>query len=213
MTPNPPSEDALLRMRQAALEELARTPRARAWWKDALLLAGLNAAVTAACTVGLAMKGNAWDRAAPALLWTTAVPLALTVLLGAVAAAMPQRPSRMLWPLALAARTGAAVIFLGAGGTADGFLRTGMPCMRSEWLISLVPIAGAVVVLTKFAHRPLRTFVAALSAGATGLFALHVHCRIGSAAHLAAFHVAPWLIAAGVAVWARARMKTKSYAP
>ncbi len=214
-----PQDPALEQLRQLALTELAASPAPRPWWRDAALLAGVNLLVTVVCTVGLGKNGLVLNQSPAAAVAAVAVPVVLVLLLGALAAVIPWRPGRAgAWGgtlLALAGVTGLAVAFGGSGHAdpARGLLRAGLPCLTTELVISVVPITAAVLVLARFAYSPWRMLVGGLSAGAAGLFALHLHCPIGTLGHLAAFHVLPWLAVAGLAVLLRGRVRSHSYAP
>lgn len=207
-------DPSLERIRKLGLEELAQKPIARPWWKDALLLCGINAFVAAACTLALGREGLVLNEAAPLVLVAVASPVVLTLFMGALTAVMPSRAGRVLGLLGLAGLAAVAVIVGGSGAT-DGrsFLAQGIPCMSVELVAAAVPTIVAVLVLSHFAYDPLRMFVGGLAAGAAGLFALHLHCPIGTVTHLALFHVAPWIGAATLAVLCRSRMRSRSFAP
>ena len=209
-----PAPSAFERIRTLALEELERAPAARPWWKDAAILAAVNAVVAVGCVFALGRKGLVFNQAAPAVLIAVAVPVLLTALLGAVAAVIPGRPARIANALVLALLATAAIL-LGRSGYGDQrpFLLQGMPCMTSELAMSILPVVAAVFVLSRFAYSRIRMFLGGLAAGAAGLFALHLHCPIGTASHLAVFHVLPWIAAAAVAVLIRSRVRSRTHAP
>jgi hypothetical protein len=206
--------ETLHRIRSAAHEELARSPRPRPWWQDAVVLAGINSAVAIVCALYLGSPRFLGNLAQPPVLVAVAVPVALMIVLGAVAAVMPGGRAGLASALVLVV-IGAAAVVSGGTGSADGggFLASGIPCMRSEWVMATVPTAAAIAVLSRFAYSPLRMLVGALSGGATGLLALHLHCPIGTASHLLVFHILPWLAAAGIAVFIRSRVRSRSFAP
>lgn len=210
----PPSDAALERMRRLAQEELAREPVARGWWKDAALLALVNLVVAAACTFALGRNGLVRNVSPLEVLVAVAAPVVLLLVLGALAAVIPAKRTALVTALVLGGVAAAAVI-LGGSGFDDGrtFLAQGVPCLTSELVIAVVPTAAAVWVLSRFAYSPLRMFLGGLAGGAAGIFALHLHCPIGTAAHLLAFHVLPWVLAAGLAVLVRSRISSRSFVP
>src|SRR5229473_3687203 len=55
--------------------------------------------------------------------------------------------------------------------------------------------------------------VVGLTGAAAGLIALHTHCENGLAPHLLTFHLLPWLAVAGLAIWTRAQLPSRSFAP
>jgi hypothetical protein len=86
-------------------------------------------------------------------------------------------------------------------------------CMGSEVVLSVLPMAVALVLLCRSAFQPVRALAAGLSAAGVSLLLLHLHCADGTVSHLMAAHVAPWLLLAGVAVLVRSRLPTRSHAP
>jgi hypothetical protein len=117
----------------------------------------------------------------------------------------------------VAAGAAAVAVFQVAGGSgyamAKGFLAGVLGCMRSEVLLSIPPLALALVLLCRSAFQPVRAFAAGLSAAGVSLFVLHLHCPDGTAGHLMLGHLVPWMLLAGVALFLRARLPTRSYAP
>ncbi|MBX5483278.1 MAG: DUF1109 family protein [Myxococcaceae bacterium] len=208
------SDPSLERIRLKAHEALAQEPEMRPWWKDALVLCSLNLAVAAGCTLALGRRGLVLNEAAPAVLIAVAAPVVLLLIAGAVAAVMPGRRGSLKLLIGLAVLAAAAVLFGGSGVTdARPLVQQGLPCMRAELLMAILPTLGAILVLSRFAFDPTRMFVGGLAAGAAGLFALHLHCPIGTVSHLALFHVLPWVLAAGLSVLIRARVRSKTWAP
>ena len=206
--------ETLHRIRSAAHEELARVPVPRRWWHEALLLAGLNSAVAVACALALSSTGFIGNPASVGVLVAVAVPPALMIILGAVAAVMPAGRAGLLSALALAGVTTVAIVF-GGSATADGrpFLGAGLRCLSVEILAATLPTTAVIVVLSRFAYQPLRILVGGLAAGATGVLALHLHCPIGTPSHLILFHLVPWVAAAGVSLLIRSRVHSRSFAP
>lgn len=213
-----PDLAALERMRQLALAELTQAPVPRPWWRDAALLGGINVVVALVCTVALGAKGLVLNLSPGAVVAAVALPVVVVLLFGAVISVMPRRRGRSLasgLSALVALGAGALLIVTGSGFDEPqrDFWAVGLTCLAIEVIISLVPVATAVVVLCGFAHNPWRMFVGGLAAGAAGIFALHLHCPIGTWLHLAAFHVLPWLLVAAGAVLVRGRMRSRSFAP
>ena len=206
--------ETLHRIRSAAHEELARVPMPRRWWHEALLLAGLNSAVAVACALALSSTGFIGNPASVGVLVAVAVPPALVIILGAVAAVMPGRRAGLLSALVLVGIATVAIVF-GGSATADDrpFLGAGVRCLSVEILAATLPTTAVIVVLSRFAYQPLRILVGGLAAGATGVLALHLHCPIGTPSHLVLFHLLPWVAAAAVAVFIRSRVHSGSFAP
>jgi hypothetical protein len=143
-----------------------------------------------------------------------AVPVVAVIAVGAVFAVKPGARAGLMSALVLAVVAAAALIVGGSTATdARPFLGRGIPCLRTELAIAVIPSAAAIAVLSRFAYNPLRILVGALSGGATGLVVLHLHCPIGTAAHVGVFHVLPWMAAAGIAVLIRSRVASRSFAP
>ncbi|MCP3100157.1 DUF1109 domain-containing protein [Myxococcus sp. K15C18031901] len=198
-----------------ALEELTARPRATPWWRELLVLLGVDVGVMA---LGLALLGRgSWvgNQAAP---WVVAgVGLLILALVGAgtYLALAPQRRKVPSWGALLLGATVVAVAQL-AGGTGQRMRPPpmgGLGCMASEVLLSVVPLACVLVLLCRSAFQPVRAVAAGLSAGGVSLLVIHVHCSDGTAGHLLTGHLAPWLALAGLAVLLRSRLPTRSHAP
>jgi hypothetical protein len=205
--------ETLHRIRSAAHQELARSPSARPWWYDAALLVAINSGVAIVCALYLGWPRLLDNSASRPILVAVAIPVALVIVLGAVASVMPGRRAALIGTLVLAVAAAVAIVSVTSGADTGRFVGGGVPCMRSEWVMAIVPTAAAVAVLSRFAYSPLRMLVGALSGGATGLLVLHLHCRNVTLPHVAVFHVLPWLAAAGIAVLIRSRIRSRSFAP
>ncbi len=202
--------DALEQARQAALAELARTPKARPWWVDALVLAVLDVGVGVALVALLPTHGEQHDGAVLRLV--TAAGLLLVAGLGAVAAVRPGAlPSR--WVVLGAAGLAALTSLLGVSGVGGAGLWGGAACTVFEVASSVVPLAAATWVLSRFAADPLRAAVAGLAASAGGLFALHFTCPIGTVAHVGVFHLVPWLLMGLLSLGIRRTVGSATWAP
>lgn len=200
--------DRLEAIRAAAHAELARQPRTRSWWVDALQLACVNLVFGAGAA--LVLDWNSTQHTSAALRYLSAAALCVVSLLGAVLAVRPRARALRLAVIGLAL-TSIAAVLAAASGFDPGMLGAG--CGVSEGLLSLVPLVAATVILSRFAFDASRTIVGGLAAGAGGMLALHLHCPIGTLSHLALFHVLPWLAVAGVTLLVRSRLTSRSAAP
>ena len=208
-----PSAPALESVRARALEELAAHPKATPWWHELLVLLGVYAGMTAVGALALRRVGLFNNAAPPEVVAALAALLALVMVGGAVVALAPTR--RMAWSLV---GTSMAVVVLavvlgGSGVAAKSFLSGLIGCTRTSFLLSALPLVAAVVMLRRSAFSPARAVAAGLSAGAVGLLLLHVHCPDGSAAHLAAAHLGPWLLLGALALFVRSSLPTYNHAP
>jgi hypothetical protein len=183
------------------------------WWREAAMIAVLNALILVA---GLWMLGGArLGNAAPLpVVWTIGIALAFLAFAGPIISLAPRRRS-LRNGLLLALPLVAVAISFGGAGLDPGrdLIKTGIPCLTVEVLFSAAPIAFALWALTGTAFQPGRVVIGAMSAGAVGLLALHVHCEIGSVSHLLGFHVLPWLALVAAAVMIRSRLPSRSFAP
>lgn len=208
--PAPKLEAAHLRARA----ELAAHPKPTPWWRELLVLLSVYAAVFAGGLVWLSRDGVVGNRAPPMVVTSVALLTLVLVGGGALLAVAPSR-RRLPWEvLALAAVGVAAVQVLGGSGLQIRPPVRGMlGCMGSEVLMSVLPLAVALVLLCRSAFQPVRALAAGLSAAGVSLLVLHIHCPDGTVRHLLSAHVLPWLLLAGVAVLVRSRLPTRSYAP
>jgi Negative regulator of sigma F len=205
--------ETFYRIRTAARAEFARAHTPRPWAHDALLLAGINCALTIAYAA-VRPPGFIGNVAPSAMFVAVAVSVAAVGVLGAMAAVWPGRRAKLMSALVLVAIAAAAVVSGGSGAEdARSFPAAGIFCVRAELVWAATPTIAALAVLSRFAYSTTRTLVGGLAAGATGLLALHLHCRIGTASHLAMFHVLPWVAVAGISVFIRSRIQSRSFAP
>jgi hypothetical protein len=211
----PASTPGLEAARRKTLEELAVKPVATPWWRELLMLLAAYAVVMVGGLFTLGRNGLVFNTAsAPVVAGVGLVILAL-VGGGAYLALAPAR-RRVPWVL-VAAGAGAVVLLqvLGGSGYAPvrSFLAGVVGCLTSEVVLSIPPLALALVLLCRSAFQPVRAFAAGLSAAGVSLFVLHLHCPDGTAEHLMLGHLVPWLLLAGVALFLRSRLPTRSYAP
>lgn len=211
----PESTPGMEAARRRTLEELAVQPRARPWWRELLALLVTYAVVMVGGLVFLGRSGLVANTASPPVVAGLAVLILALVGGGAYVALAPAR-RRFPWALiAVAAGTVAVLTVLGGSGTAPvrSFLAGVLGCVKTEVLLSIPPLALALVLLCRSAFQPIRAIAAGLSAAGVSLFVLHLHCPDGTAGHLMLGHLVPWVLLAGVAVFLRTRLPTRSYAP
>ncbi|HEX5750722.1 MAG TPA: DUF1109 domain-containing protein [Archangium sp.] len=196
-----------------ALEELAARPIPTPWWREVLVLVGAYVGLTALGALALTPLGLMLNSAPPGVVAGLAVLVVLAMVGGAVVALAPVR--RVAWGLlgTCTAVVALSVVLGGSGLAVKSFLAGAIGCMRTHMLLSALPLLSALVMLRRSAYHPARAVAAGLSAGAVGLLLLHVHCPDGSAAHLAASHVGPWLLLGGLALLVRSRLPTSNHAP
>ncbi len=195
------------------LKELAGRP-APSPWRAPLLLGLLQGVAAMAVVVALGKRGLVQNEAPPGAVWGLGMALGACALGGTLAAVAPgfRRVRAAIFALAAAIAT-----VLGAAGSGlpgrRSFLFDGAVCTTVEVACAVLPMAGALWVQRRFAFDPVRAALASLAAAATGVFALHLHCGIGTSDHLYVFHVAPWLALVVLGMWIRSRLRTRSYAP
>lgn len=200
------SASGLKLLKQSAQEELKAHPKAHAWWWDVLVLLAVDFGIV---TTGLALLNLA--QAQSANHGITALLVALMAL-GAWAAI---RPGAHVVRLGVVACAALAAMWAGLGGSGlapDRPFGNGVGCAATEAGLAVVPLAAVLWATTRFAFDFWRALVGGISVGAAGMLVLHVHCGDGSAAHLFAFHVAPWLVISGAAALLRRALPSKSYA-
>lgn len=204
---------ALEPVRARALEELAAHPRATPWWREVLVLVGVYMGMTALGAMALAPMGLLKNPAPAGVVAGLTVLVLLVMMGGAMVALAPGR--RVAWSLVgtCTAVVALSVVLGGSGLAVKGFLAGLLGCMRAHMLLSTLPLLSALVLLRRSAYHPARAVAAGLSAGAVGLLLLHVHCPDGSAAHLAASHVGPWLLLGALALLVRSRLPSHNHAP
>ena len=185
------------RIREAGQAELAATPRAPPWWVGALVLCALALGVGLA-GAALMPRGNLASSASQ-------IGVGLS----------PGRRWRGL-ALGVALFAAAAVVAGGSGSYpvwAGGFWEAGFRCARAVVLYAVPSSVAALLLLRSAAFSPLRALAAGLGTGAAGALALHPHCPIGQAGHLAVFHVLPWLAVAAALLLIERRLTPRTFAP
>ncbi|MCP3141624.1 NrsF family protein [Pyxidicoccus xibeiensis] len=202
--------------RQVALKELAAHPKPTPWWRELLVLLAVYAGVFLGGLFLLGRDGLVGNLASPLVIAVVALLTLLLVGGGALVAVAPTW-RRLPWGLVALGAVGVAAVQLVGGSGQQGRVRPllagAMGCMGSELLLSVLPVAAALVLLSRSAFQPARALAAGLSAAGVSLLVLHLHCSDGTLAHLLVAHVVPWLLLAGVVVLVRSRLPTHSYAP
>jgi hypothetical protein len=201
------------RLHSSVASELSQHPTLPTWRRPAVLLMALNVVVALAAT--LALAGGRFDvvHLNPSALMLSILFVGLLVI-GPWIALVPRHRGARAVLLGLCLALAALLIAEGSGiGTGAGFIRGGIGCLVAELAISLLPLAIGIWILTQSAFHPVRTAVVGLSAASAGLFALHTHCENGLALHLLTFHLLPWLAVTGLAIWIRAHLPSRSFAP
>jgi hypothetical protein len=206
-------ELAMQRVRTRTQEELAAQPIPTPWWREVVVLVGVYVGLTALGALALTPLGLVLNSAPPGVVVGLSLLVLLAMVGGAVVALAPVR--RVPWSLMglCTAVVALAVVLGGSGLAVKSFLAGAIGCTRTHMLLSALPLLSALVMLRRSAYHPARAVAAGLSAGAVGLLLLHVHCPDGSAAHLAASHVGPWLLLGGLALLVRSRLPTSNHAP
>ena len=200
---------ALSGLAAVAKADLARAPKPKAWWSDAVVVALLNLAVA----LGVAIWHAGAFAPGAATLGEFGGGLAFGLLLVGVpwALAPGRRGARLLAPML--AVLAIALVFGGNGGLGEAHVLGGWRCGVVETVASVLPLGAAFWALREASFGWMRALLAFASATAAGLFALATFCPDGTAAHLGLFHVGPALVLCAIAVWLRARVPTRSFAP
>jgi Negative regulator of sigma F len=209
----PPSLDAsaVARIREAGRTELAARPRAHAWWLSAFVVCALALGTGIAGAV-LMPRGNL---ASPPRQIGVAALLVGAILSGSWAGLSPERRWRTA-ALGAALAASAAVVAGGSGvfpAWCGGFWEAGLRCARAVVLYSVPCSIAALLLLRSAAFSAPRALATGLASGAGGALALHPHCPIGEASHLALFHVLPWFAVAAALLLVQRRLHPRTFAP
>ncbi|RPH72311.1 MAG: DUF1109 family protein [Myxococcaceae bacterium] len=198
-------------VRSRALEALRTTPL-RPWTRDAARIALLQTAVALVVTVLLGTRNWSSPMAHHMALAVVGAVLLVVVILGSVVALAPGRRSPRAM-LALIPVVPLLLVLSGNGVHTATTMRSALPCAVTVVLTAVLPLAVGLALLRGMALDAARTAALALSAAATGLFALHWKCPDGSASHLMAYHALPWLALALLAIPLRRALPTESHVP
>lgn len=192
----------------AARAELRAHPVAAPWWRVAL--APVAAGGLTVLVAWLVLSHSSLQHRSEALHASFTGLWGALALAGSVLASRPGARWARLAVLSsfVAVALGSLVIASGVDATGVG---TG--CALSETLVAAVPLVAGLFALSGFAFDPTRALTAGVGASSAGLLAIHLHCPNGLVVHQLGFHLVPMLALAGVAVWMRRRMTSRSYAP
>jgi hypothetical protein len=216
LLPEEPPDEAgsaasLESVRARALEALRTTPL-RPWTRDAARIALLQGAMALGVALLLGDKNWRSPMAHHLALAVVGAALLAVVTLGSVLALAPGRRWTR-WMLVLIPVVPALLVLSGNGVHTHTTMRTALPCLVTVVLTAVVPLAVGLALLRGMALDAPRTIALALSAGATGLFALQWHCTDGTVSHLMAYHALPWVALALLAVPLRRALPTESHVP
>ena len=209
--PDSPPGPTLEAVRSRALEALRTTPL-RPWTRDAARIAFLQAAVAVGASVLLGALNWSSPLARHMALAAVGAVLLVVVTLGSVLALAPGRRGPR-WMLVLIPVVPALLVLSGNGMHTATTVRSALPCLMTVVLTAVIPLAVGLTLLRGMALDGARTAALALSAAATGLFALHWHCTDGSASHLMVYHALPWVALALLAIPLRRALPTENYVP
>lgn len=208
--PTPPLDPAVLqRLRGQLHAELAAhpAPRGHRFHLALCLLATTGLTLAAAAALGLS---GGW--ASPSL--TPHLPTLLLLLLvqglGLVAAVAPR--TRRLSVLAAGVALGAIALLVGGSHFVSPGIAPPWVCTVSHLGFDLVPLAALLFSLRFAAPSLPRALVGGLAVGSSGAFLGELACGRGMA-HVAAYHLPAWLLAAGAAVLLSRVLRPHSYAP
>jgi hypothetical protein len=207
----PKAEAELQALSKAAREELEKQPVVRPWWMDAapLLLLNLVMGVGAAA----AMSWSDLQHNSMTMRSVVAVAWLLMMSVGSVLWLRPG-PSRSRWLVGGGFVLASLLAIAGASGfDPNSSFFEHMRCAFIECSLALIPVAVLLMLSTRFSAGPSHIFVGALAAASGGALALHLHCSNGTVLHLVGFHLLPAVLLACVAVLARSRLRTRSFAP
>jgi hypothetical protein len=186
--------------------------RRHPWWIQAIAVGAANAIFAALAIVYLEPWN--WDLSTSPR-WRFVLAAALLTALVTLGVGWALSPARA-WTrtaLLLAALTPPMVLFASDGHSGSKPFFDGTPCLWTVLLLSIPPLASGAWLLSRVARSPTRSLAMGLACAGVGLLALQFHCANGQPAHLATFHLLPWVaIGIGAVLGSRA-LRTWSYAP
>ena len=175
------------------------------------MLVAVNLATALGAMLGLSWSHNQHDTSLGR--FGSAAALVLLLGSGAWSAIQPGAAGHRRVAAALLALGGAGVIFGGSGYDTGRPFAAGLSCAAIVLAAAVIPAFLTAQHLSGFAYSTSRALVGAASAGVGGVLALHFHCPIGAAPHLAAFHALPWALVIVLTTQARRRLPSRSFAP
>jgi hypothetical protein len=196
-----------------ALAEIAAHPLPRPWWTPVAVLLVVELAALGCAAAWMGPDGLFGNRAAPAAVAAVAALVALSMVSGAAVAFARSGP-RTRWVLVgLTVLVATGLVAAGSGWGPARPLASGVGCGITEVAIAGLPWVLCLALLRRTAFDASRAWLGGLCAGAVGALVLHLHCGDGSPAHLLVFHVLPWLALGALAVLARRRLPSATFAP
>jgi hypothetical protein len=190
--------------------ELAQ--RHRPWWVAAAAVGVANALFAALAVVYLEPWN--WEvSASPRWRFLGAAALLTALVTLAVGWAVSPGRARLRSALLLAVLTPPAVLFASDGNAAFSHFLDGAKCLWTVLVLSILPLVCGAWLLRRVARSPRRSLAMGLACAGVGLLVLQFHCADGQRAHLALFHLLPWVALGGGAVLGSRALRTWSYAP
>jgi len=202
--------EALERARAAAAGELARTPQAVPWTREAGRWLGAMWLLWGGAAVAGVVAGVVTPEGLVSRLPSLALVSAAQVLC-AFAASAP-RGYRLRWPavgLSLLSVVGVVVL---RAAPASAPTAPAWACTVSHLAVDALPLWLGLRMLRGIAPASWRFIAAGLAVGATGGAIGELACGRGWE-HVALYHVTAWLLVAAVALWVGSRRPPLSYAP
>jgi hypothetical protein len=194
----------------ALRHELAH--RHRPWWVAAAVVGVANALLAALAVVYLEPWN--WEvSASPRWRFLGAAALLTALVTLAVGWALAPGRARVRSALLLAVLAPAAVLLASDGHAAFAHFLDGAKCLWTVLALSIFPLAGGAWLLSRVARSPQRSLAMGLACAGVGLLVLQFHCADGQHAHLALFHLLPWVALGGGAVLGSRALRSWSYAP
>lgn len=204
-----PMSPALVRARDAALEELRRQPRSVSWRSDVV-----GTLVVVLGTTALVLGLGAWLSIVEVeRLRERAVPLGLLVALQALGVFAAIAPGKALlrWSLGVLALAAVVAVMLGRGEGASPHTPA-YACSTSHLAVDLIPLGLVLFSLRRFSWTLGRSLLAGLAAAATGAIAGELSCGRGWS-HALIHHVGAGLVIALVCVLISRARRPQTFAP
>jgi hypothetical protein len=204
-----PSDDALARVRIAALAELRRAPVATSWRRQAGLVVAIWVAINIVAGGATLVAALATGRDVIARAPLLAALLAVAAVGGVASLAPRTRPWTFFAGLAAVLTMAALVLSRGSG----------VPSSTPEWVCSvshigvgLLPLAVGLSALRQSAWTWRRAFTTGLAAGTAGAFLGELACHQG-ARHVLVHHLGAWVLVTIACVAISRRLRPRTFAP